>query len=161
MITTISHKILNQFEELLFNLENFQYTKKLSIIQNSSIGEHIRHCIELFICLEKGYHCDTINYDLRERNLLLQTDKNFAIKTIQDLYKKLQLPDKILFLEQSFFTTSHRFETNFYRELAYNIEHCIHHQAILKIALIQENIAIPTNFGIASSTLEYKSKCVQ
>jgi len=44
-----------------------------------------------------------------------------------------------------------------YRELAYNIEHVIHHMAIIKIALRQhfEEVTIPENFGIAPSTAKY------
>ena len=53
-------------------------------------------------------------------------------------------------------------ESNYYRELMYNIEHCIHHQAIIKIALLHlGKTEIVENFGIAKSTIEYRRQCAQ
>ena len=53
-------------------------------------------------------------------------------------------------------------ESTYYRELVYNIEHCIHHQAIIKIALLQfENKLINEEFGVANSTIMYRKECVQ
>ncbi len=48
--------------------------------------------------------------------------------------------------------------TNFYREMVYNIEHCIHHQALIKVALneMEANHLINKNFGIAPSTIQYR-----
>jgi hypothetical protein len=28
-------------------------------------------------------------------------------------------------------------ESNYFRELLYNLEHCIHHQALIKVAILQ------------------------
>ncbi len=53
-------------------------------------------------------------------------------------------------------------QTNYFRELLYNLEHCIHHQALIKVAVFQlENIKVTENFGIAPSTIEYKKQCAQ
>jgi hypothetical protein len=43
------------------------------------------------------------------------------------------------------------------RELVYNIEHAIHHMALIKIGLRAEfsSVIIPDSFGVASSTLRY------
>ncbi|MDX1476670.1 MAG: hypothetical protein R3301_03155 [Saprospiraceae bacterium] len=44
------------------------------------------------------------------------------------------------------------------RELIYNIEHTIHHLAIIKIglAIIAPDIPLPAHFGVAPSTVKYK-----
>ena len=53
-------------------------------------------------------------------------------------------------------------ETNYNRELLYNLEHCIHHQALIKVALLQsESITVDANFGVARSTIEYRNQCAQ
>jgi hypothetical protein len=53
-------------------------------------------------------------------------------------------------------------ESNYQRELLYNLEHCIHHQAMIKVAIIQSSlVAIDENFGVARSTIEYKKQCAQ
>jgi hypothetical protein len=45
------------------------------------------------------------------------------------------------------------------RELAYNIEHTIHHMAIIKQSIIEHftYIDLPEYFGVASSTVRYAS----
>lgn len=47
--------------------------------------------------------------------------------------------------------------TNLYRELIYNLEHAVHHMAIMKIAMpeIAPYIVLPPDFGIALSTIQY------
>ncbi len=48
--------------------------------------------------------------------------------------------------------------SSFHREVAYNIEHAIHHMALLKVAVNQtlHYIQLPENFGVASSTVRYQ-----
>jgi hypothetical protein len=53
-----------------------------------------------------------------------------------------------------------RIESNYFRELLYNLEHCIHHQALIKVAVLQsETIFVNENFGVARSTIEYRKQC--
>jgi hypothetical protein len=55
-------------------------------------------------------------------------------------------------------------ETSAGRELVYNIEHAIHHIAMIKIAVINllPHIKLPDNFGVAYSTIFYREKeCAQ
>jgi hypothetical protein len=47
------------------------------------------------------------------------------------------------------------------RELLYNLEHCIHHQALIKVAVLEsDTIFVNENFGVARSTLNIE-KCAQ
>jgi hypothetical protein len=55
-----------------------------------------------------------------------------------------------------------RVESNYLRELLYNLEHCIHHQALIKVAVLQNpTILLSENFGVAHSTIEYRKQCAQ
>ena len=49
-------------------------------------------------------------------------------------------------------------ETNYLRELTYNIEHAVHHMAIIKIGIreVAPYVVIPGDFGIAVSSLRYR-----
>jgi hypothetical protein len=50
------------------------------------------------------------------------------------------------------------------RELIYNIEHTIHHLAIVKIALkaILPSLELPEHFGVAPSTIRHRQEaCAQ
>ena len=53
--------------------------------------------------------------------------------------------------------------TTFQRELAYCLEHSIHHQALIKVGLKELNLEniIEKNFGVAPATIRYHEKCVQ
>jgi hypothetical protein len=53
--------------------------------------------------------------------------------------------------------------TSIERELIYNIEHAIHHMAIIQIAVKHyfKYIDLNKNFGIAYATIKHHEKCAQ
>lgn len=157
--------IKNNFSEnieLLRQLTNDEFTQKNPELSNATIGEHVRHIIELFGCLLENYDYGLINYDDRKRDLLLQTDKNEAITILEKYLLELDKPNKELSLTYNCFSTIELLQTNYYRELIYNLEHSIHHQALIKVALHSlPHVRIPNSFGVAPSTLEYRKQCAQ
>ena len=103
-----------------------------------------------------------VNYDLRERNKTIQTNTEFAIICIQEIQKNLDKPNKEMELHQIIEGEKISITSNYYRELLYNLEHCIHHQALLKVALLPlKKIKIESDFGVARSTIAYRNSCVQ
>lgn len=153
---------LSENIELLRQITNDEFTKKNPELSNATIGEHMRHIIELFGCLLENYHCGLINYDNRKRDLLLQTDKNVAITIVEKYLFELDKPNKSLSLTHNCFSSIELLQTNYYRELIYNLEHSIHHQALIKVALhTLPHIKLSNSFGVAPSTLEYRKQCVQ
>jgi hypothetical protein len=116
----------------------------------------------MFQCLENFYDSGIVNYDKRERNILIQTDTDFAIKSIENIKNNLDKNNKQIKLQQVIDGEEILIDSNYNRELLYNLEHCIHHQALIKVAIIQnKNIIIDENFGVARSTIEYRNQCVQ
>jgi hypothetical protein len=153
---------LDELIDLLHQLSNDEYSEPCVQLTNASIGEHTRHIIELFQCLDNQYESGIVNYDKRERNTLIQTDTDFAIKQIIIIKNNLDKENKKIILQQMIDGNEIQTESNYYRELLYNFEHCIHHQALIKVALFQyETVALDENFGVARSTIEYRKKCVQ
>lgn len=153
---------LNENIALLRQLTNDEFTQKNPELSNATIGEHMRHIIELIGCLLENYDLGIINYDDRKRDLLLQTDKNKAITIIQKYLVAIEKPNKKLSLAYNYFSISELLETNYFRELVYNLEHSIHHQALIKVALHNlPHIKISNSFGVAPSTLEFRKQCVQ
>lgn len=153
---------LNELVYLLRQLSQTEYSNPCVELSNASIGEHTRHIVEMFQCLEKQYDFGVVNYDNRERNQLIQTDTVFAIEQIQAIQKSLRSENRNLELQQFVDGEEIRIQSNYYRELLYNLEHCIHHQALIKVAVLQfENINVDINFGVARSTIEFRKKCVQ
>lgn len=162
MLLPSIHNSLNELIVLLDQLSDSEYSKQCPQLSNATIGEHTRHIIEMFQCLENFYDAGLVNYDKRERNILIQTSTEFAKSKIIDIQNNLDKPNKKIELQQIIDDEEIRIDSNYHRELLYNLEHCIHHQALIKVAILQcENIQIDANFGVARSTIEYRNKCVQ
>jgi hypothetical protein len=49
----------------------------------------------------------------------------------------LEKENKKIELQQIIDNEEVRIESNYFRELLYNLEHCIHHQALIKVAVLQ------------------------
>jgi uncharacterized damage-inducible protein DinB len=162
-----SNEVLNQLAELINALSDEEFRMELSVLSGNTIGKHVRHIVEMYQCLISAYPLNTVNYDLRERNTQIENDRSYALSCIESISNSLLiLADKHLDLIVGLSKSDSHFETvktTFNRELVYNIEHCIHHMAIIKIAVeVSFNaIAISSDFGVAPSTLRYNEKCAQ
>ncbi|MDW8849389.1 DinB family protein [Flavobacterium sp. MMLR14_040] len=162
MLIKSIHRSLDELINLLGQLSDHDYSKPCEALSNSSIGEHTRHILEMFQCLDKSYESGVLNYDQRERNIQIQTETDYAKQCIFEIKRGLKSENKILYLEHFIDGLNMRIQTNYYRELLYNLEHCIHHQALIKVAVLQyKNVMVNENFGVARSTIEYRKQCVQ
>ncbi len=164
----LQQTIKNVFAQLSATLElltDVQYVYAGKTLSNATIGQHVRHIVEMFICLEEGYDGGTINYEKRKRDRLIETDKSVAIARLHKIYEGLNKENRKLVMEATFTDDDSgyiHFETNYYREIAYNLEHTIHHMALIKVGIREvSDIEIPEGFGIASSTIKYRKECAQ
>jgi hypothetical protein len=155
-------EVLMQLIESISSLSFDEYIQKTNLLSNSAIGEHTRHIIELFQQLMEGYETANIDYGKRKRNIAIQENIDYAIECIANIISGLNKENKNLKLHSELSNHENVIETNYYRELIYNIEHCIHHQAFIKIALLQlGKTEIAENLGVAKSTIEYRKQCAQ
>ena len=103
-----------------------------------------------------------ISYDDRERDKRLETDRIFALIIIDNLVDRLGCvqSDKRMKLRADYSNSgndSMLLDTSLYRELAYCLEHSIHHQALIKIGIksVCKGVVLEETFGIAPSTVRY------
>lgn len=147
---------------LLRQLTNEEFTTKNFKLSQATIGEHIRHSIELMNCLLANYETGIVNYDERQREIKTQTDVAYAISILENQVGNLEKPNKSLSLVHNCYSESELLPTNYFRELLYNLEHSIHHQALIKVALFSfPHIKVSESFGVAPSTLAYRKECAQ
>jgi len=158
-----SQTILNQIIDLTNQLSEAEYSAELDLLNGNSIGKHVRHVIEFFEILVSGSANGLINYDKRVHEPLYETDTKAAMEKIQFLLKGVDAisSNEELILEVSYSDTDEdavKIKSSIERELAYNIEHSIHHLAIIKIAVqtIFPNVKLIKNFGVAYSTVRYQ-----
>ena len=70
----------------------------------------------------------------------------------------MEKPNKPLLVSYVLNENEVRFESNYNRELMYNLEHTIHHQALIKVAInVFTDMLLPEDFGVAPSTMQYRN----
>lgn len=157
-----STSTLLTLQQVVSQLSDQEYSKPLPILSNSSIGMHVRHILEFYSCLI-DCECD-VNYDKRQRNLAIQSSVTKCNEMLNDIVEKIatltdeQLSNSIMLHNEE--EGSVAVQSSLARELQYNVEHTIHHSALLKIGIIslENGIEIPMTFGVAPSTLKYQSR---
>jgi uncharacterized damage-inducible protein DinB len=159
----VAKENLMQLKEMLQAINNENYTRQNEILSGSSVGQHIRHILEFYLLLVSGSFSGTISYDKRQRDIRIEEDQQFAIQTIDRLLQGIDTLDETLTVkfEGDFTadgTAQNIVRSSVGRELAYCIEHSIHHQAIIKAGLIVLGLSELTNenFGVAYSTIRYR-----
>ena len=159
MLAKQSISQLLQLKTILNQVSEFDYLKTLSVLESGTLGKHVRHILEFYQCLFLAQNNDTICYDDRKRNLLLEENVRYANDCIDEIIDKLELvtTNKRLLLNAKFEKDEVIMETSLFREITYNLEHTVHHLAIIRIAITTElkYIQLSQNFGYAHSTINY------
>jgi len=165
-ITNPIRNTLLQLTDTVNQLSDLAYKQPCLQLSGASIGEHCRHIMELFKELLTGYESGLICYEKRQRDLVLETNKEKAIVEIRMIINSIQLPDKKLVLSFQLDqdqNLDYKIDSNYYRELLYNLEHCVHHMALIRIGIKElTNLNLPDSFGVAASTIKHKNgQCAQ
>lgn len=154
-----------QLSETLNQLSKEEYVQPSQILLNATIGQHVRHIIELFQCLENGYHTGVVNYEKRKRDYAIETNKVLAVELLKETYRHIEKPNKEIILEADDYCDTEKtvsIPSNYYREIAYNLEHTIHHMALIRVGVNEvSSVTLPVEFGVAYSTIKYRQQCAQ
>ena len=161
MISSIK-QTLSEFTRIIDSLPAESYSTPCTQLSGASIGAHTRHIIELYQCLLDGYERGEVSYDKRQRNKLIERDSKYAIQCIDFIQDHLEKPEKVLAVEYELRSNTVRLNSNYSRELMYNLEHTIHHEALIRVAIESHtSVLLPVEFGVAPSTIEYRKVCAQ
>jgi hypothetical protein len=144
---------------VLDQLKDEDYNLQISTLKQGTIGKHLRHILEFYGCLLFHNADGIINYDSRKRNLLLEENLKYGLDYMTEVMDKLELiqNNRRIILVSSYGSESMTMESSLYREITYNIEHTVHHLAIISIAISAhfDYIVLPEHFGYADSTINY------
>lgn len=162
-LKTACSEILSQLKGLVEEIDPSEFVKPSAALSQSTIGQHLRHTLEFFLCLESGYSSGIINYDKRGHDRIIETNKTEALVTIQRIAAFIEAADldRNLVLAVNYHPGedhTQTMSTSVQREIVYNIEHAVHHMAIMKIGIreVSPYVKLPVEFGVAVSTIRHQ-----
>lgn len=157
-----AHKILSQLANITHQISPGDFSRPSAVLGGASIGKHIRHIVEFFTTFQEGCKSGVVNYDKRKRDVLIETDKILALNALDEIaaFVTNLSDDAPLCLEVSYNAGQadyHAVHSSLMRELLYNIEHAVHHMAMIRIGLkeVAAYVQSGDDLGIAASTIRY------
>jgi len=157
--------LFNQIEKAITALTDDEYIKPEPLLGGATIGQHVRHILEFYVALGNGYQNGLVNYDGRQRDYLLETYRHAAIDKLIELNDEIVREDRALKICTGLLTNSDEtieLPTSYYRELMYNLEHTVHHMALIRVGIANQTaIVLADDFGVAASTIKYRKTCAQ
>lgn len=154
-------QLWQDFIDLCQSLTPAQYTAKCTLLNGVSIAEHLRHSYEFYHCLMLALETKQLNYENRLRDRSIENDLNYALERMQQLKENLGCKMNNCAMElHSKESPDLIVQTSFERELVYCLDHAIHHQALIKIGLKEQELShlVHQDFGVAYSTLRYRKQ---
>lgn len=152
--------ILQQLCAALEGISDDHYRYPVRQLDGNSIGAHTRHIIELYQELLRGYENGVVDYEKRQRDQRIQTERDAAIHRLQQIIQGQAMENKsVIVLAPSMQAggPSLPIGSTYDRELLYHIEHAIHHHALIRVAFLELALGpLPENFGVAPSTMAYR-----
>ena len=157
---------LSQGIRLMAQLGPELYTQKHESCYGSTIGGHVRHNLDHFLCLKSGLASGRVDYDARDRDEFLETNPEYAASKMEELItfthslesENLDQPLQVkMDSGAGHEEDAHWSQSSLRRELQFLISHTIHHYALIATLCTREGLDLPAEFGVAPSTLRYRN----
>ena len=154
---------LEQGIQLLSQITDENYCHLNKKISKSHSGQHFRHNIDFYNCFLSGLETGLIDYDHRNRDPLIETNREIAISfmtTILNEMNSLFEIDKtkkihIVQNDDNGLDVRHC-QSTIERELMFLVSHTVHHYAIIGILLRSQGVKLDSDFGKAPSTITFE-----
>ena len=153
---------LDQAERLVSGVANRTYTSPVGNFYSSTLGQHLRHCLDHYRSFLSGLGDGRIDYDSRERSRELECSTEFAICEITGIRDELcrltddDLPSGVLVKLDCGAGSSDYQPSTPGRELQFLVSHTVHHFAMVGGLCSCLNIQVEQGFGVAPSTLRHR-----
>jgi uncharacterized damage-inducible protein DinB len=160
--------ILRQLAEVIRAMTDEQYRSKPVGVVSSSVGGHVRHCLDHVSALLAGVEEGEVNYDQRRRGTDVETSRQTALAVIRRQERQLlalgaypeRRPLRLSAIVNSGLPPT-EVVTTLGRELAFVLSHTVHHNALIAVMALTLGVPVPDRFGYAPSTIAHleKSPC--
>jgi len=156
-------EVLNNYVKLISSVED-SYSKKINLINDKSIGAHVRHVIDFYSCFISGLSTGLINYDNRSRDIEIENNCNHAKEAILEIINFLNnfnSCNSVVNVGINLSVSNRHLASTVERELMHVADHAVHHGHIIQIIIKNEfhDLDLSVEF-YSPSTLEHM-KCVQ
>lgn len=154
-------ELVYQGIRLLRELPDDAYTaERRPSSEAPAIGPHVRHCLDFYVCFLDGMDGRVIDYDQRARRPEVERDREAAIAALAAVAERLARIEPARLAEQieihpEAAPADDRVGSTLGRELQFLASHTVHHYALIAVTLRLEGRPVPSEFGIAPSTLEH------
>lgn len=154
--------IIDQVNHVLAQLKPHEYRQQLPEFEGSTLGQHFRHILEFFQCLEQGFDSGMVDYAARERNLLYEGQPELTAAAFGAFAVALHNFDAMQPVEvRAEFGGQERpaYPSTIGRELLFVYDHAIHHLAMIKIGLLCHfpHVRTDQNLGVSPSTIKARN----
>lgn len=149
---------LLQVETILSSIAELPDTEAYEAYVGQRIGCHVRHVVDHFIALLKLSESDTIDYNLRSRNSLTETDIAYARNQISEVIDRLRSASfgsrEVVCISEIDVseTKSVALKSTADREALWVFNHTIHHVALIKVLAEQSGLTFNSELGVAPAT---------
>lgn len=155
--------VVQQINHVLEQLEPHEYRRQLPEYEGSTLGQHFRHILEFFQCLEQGIQSGIVDYAARERNLLYEDNPGLTASAFGSFAETLPSLDTFEIVNvRAEFGGQERpsYASTVGRELMFVYDHAIHHLAIIKIGLLCHfpHVQADKDLGVSPSTIKARAK---
>lgn len=156
---------LDQAERLLIQVLDQDYGCAVESFYGSTLGQHMRHCLDHYRALLAGLPEAKVDYDHRARVHEIEASTEFAISEVQAVRLKLEAllssetPAKLLVKMDCGGDCECDDDwqpSTLGRELQFLVSHTIHHFAMIGGMCGCLGIKMESGFGMAPSTLRHR-----
>ena len=149
--------------DLLGRISPETYSQPLPLFNGSSIGQHFRHIVDFYGCLQRGVNEGRVDYAQRQRDARVETEPDYAALILTEFMRQLEAAVEIAAVEVVADFSSELNETRpvvqstVGREMMYAYDHAVHHLAMIKMGLkaTAPTLEIDKNLGVAPSTVKH------
>lgn len=155
---------LKQAEALLVRLKDESYAAPCVAFYQSSVGGHLRHCLEHYFSFLDGVSSGRVDYDHRDRDVELETKTECAVEQVRAISKKLeeileQEPPVGLLVKMDCGGDEIDWQpSTLGRELQFLVSHTVHHFAMIGGICQTLKVDLEKNFGVAPSTVRHRAE---
>lgn len=165
MISLINANLhyLAQTKRLLAQLDDEAFQHQSKAFYGSTVGGHVRHCLDHYDSFLNGLENGKVDYDQRMRLPALETETESAAAKTAEIHQKLEEviknppPVGILVKMDCGVEDSEWQPSTLGRELQFLVSHTVHHFAMIGGICQELGVKPEADFGIAPSTIRHRA----